>query len=220
MNSIIKFVVKIVRSFIEASNMVNDQLYGYNLGVCGLVAIADGDACSNSDGGIDTIWIADCDDINIETMTVVGNEITDITAGVATPFVKFIPADDNTSFYNQEGEREGNKTTFNQSLFGAFKGISTAKIITGNALTACCCLVVIVKTTTGKFAMMGIDYDATNGVRRTKEYAKATVSLLTDTGDNEDRLEVNINGVGRTLAPLLDIDTFTQAALDALTVNP
>ena len=228
MKFIVKYIVLFFQAWVYASAEVDARFFSPNLGACGLVAISStGTECVDSDGGIVEYWVADCDDINITTIDVEDDpsesnfgQILDITANTATPFTRFVPADDDTAFYSQTGERDGNKFTVALEVFSSFKGLSQAKINAANSFKSCCCLFVIVRTSTNQYLTVGIDWDVTNGVRRIKKFLKAVPTLTTDTPENEDRLDLVLEGEGRGFAPSIDITSFTPVDLAALTINP
>jgi hypothetical protein len=150
-----------------------------------------------SDGGISKALAAPCEELNDVT----------ITAGVITQFAmentgawaEFIPDDDDSAYYNQEGAREGKKHTFNQDLFLKFEQITAAKIDEVNTIIDCCCSIWVAFLNSGPALVQGIEEDP-NGVENFI-YAKSKplilASVLSGTGEEADRVTIQSQGVGR-----------------------
>jgi hypothetical protein len=165
---------------------------------CGITSI---DQTSLSDcgslGGIFESYGLDCADFT--SATVSGGEITGLT--VTEEFTKLVYDDDDTAFYNQEADRTGNRISFNQTAFFKFEKLTKEKIAAANSAAECCCTIWIHRLNSGIDLLQGLDEDdAGTGVLYAKTKAKVTPSVLSDTGDNADRLEYSIESVGRKLS--------------------
>lgn len=180
---------------------------------CDLVSLTSAVECSASDGGIYQTYLVDKDEITDVTFDASGI-ITGFTMAQVGQWVKYEYDDDDTAFFNQTGERTNKKHTVNGQAFFKFAGISATKVEFANKAKNCCGMVAIHFLNSGAVLVQGIDYDwdATTW-KFTKQRAKVTASILTDTGANEDRVEVNINSVGKEFASTTSL---TATAIEAL----
>lgn len=167
-------------------------------------------ACG-SDGGISVSYGILCEDVT--DITVVSGVVTGFTLASTKSFSKLVFDDDDTAFYNQEGEREGKKVTINQTAFMKFEQITSAKIIAGNNALQVCCSIWVHYLNSGVALVQGIDYFDDDSYLNAKTTAKITPSALSDTGENADRLEYNIESVGRRLSPTTSLTTTQIEAL-------
>lgn len=186
--------------------------------MCRLVSLTQAN-CVESDGGIYETRIIDFANIadivfNTTPMDPNYGEITDVvTVGTGEVF-SYVFDDDDTAFYNQTGVRQNKKHTVTQQAFFKFAGIDSAKVSFANGIKGCCELFAFHFANSGSIFAQGIDFDeATDTWLKSKQRAKATVNILTDTGANEDRVEVFINSVGRCFSPLT---TMTPTEIDAI----
>lgn len=170
----------------------------------------DNESCATSDGGILTSYVTDFANISAVTFGT-DDEITAITMDSVGLWEKFVYDDDDTAFFNSTGERTGKKHVFNQEAFMKFEGLSIAKVKAANALRDCCNTVWVHFTNGGLAIVQGIEKDGT-GFKRVKQSAKATTSILTDTGENADRIEITINSQCKTV----HVVDLTMAAIEAL----
>lgn len=153
----------------------------------------DNESCASSDGGILTSYATDFANIDAVTFGT-DDEVTAITMSGLGLWEKFVYDDDDTAFFNSTGERTGKKHVFNQEAFMKFEGLSIAKIKAVNALTDCCNMVWIHFLNSGVAIVQGIEKDGAT-FKRVKQSAKATTSILSDTGENTDRAEITVNSV-------------------------
>lgn len=171
----------------------------------------DTESCATSDGGIRNSYVTDFANITDVTFGVDG-EITAITMDAPGAWEKFVYDDDDTSFYNSTGERTGKKHVFNQEAFMKFEGLTIAKVKAVNALKDCCNTVWIHRTNSGVAIIQGIEDDGAGNFVRVKQTAKATTSILTDTGANADRTEITVSSVAKKI----HIVDLTDVEIEAL----
>jgi len=180
---------------------------------CKLVDLATLDPCPESDGGIYETQIAECEDIADVIFDADGCITNFVMVSLGNWYV-YTMDDDDTAFYNQEGERTNNKHTVNQTSFFKFAGVSKTAISFANGIKGCCCLVAVHFFNSGIAVVQGIDYNEDTGTWLvTKKKTKATVNILSDTGDNEDRVEVNLISTGRCFSA---VTALTSEDLQAL----
>jgi len=168
---------------------------------CGLLEISgSADDCAEASGGLAESYVADCDDLDLDAATIDadGNIIDIPWLTGATPYVRFSPDDNDEAYFNQEATRDDNgKITIVQTAFYSFTGINTAKVLAARSMKACCCLIVVHKLNTGFIFIQGLrtKKDAVTGiwsvVKSTKK-AKATPSILSQTGADSDRINLEI----------------------------
>jgi len=185
---------------------------------CSLRSLNNG-TCVNSDGGIFCSYIInmeDVADIIFDTVPASGTYgcVTDIvTTGTGQVF-QYKYDDDDSAFYNQNGNRQNKKHTVTQQAFYKFAGVDKDKVGFANGVKGCCELLAIHCSNSGAIYVQGVDFDMdTNEWKVTKQSVKATVNILTDTGANEDRVEINLNSLGRCFSPLT---TMTEADIQAI----
>lgn len=156
----------------------------------------DSESCAYSDGGILQSYAVDFAEIDSVTFAVDGS-ITAITMTGAGPntWTKYVYDDDDTAYFNNEGERTGKKHVFNQTAFMKFEGLSIAKVQAINSLTDCCNTVWIHVLNSGVHLLQGLEDDGSGAHKRVKQSAKATTNIMSDTGENTDRAEITINSV-------------------------
>lgn len=171
----------------------------------------DNESCDVSDGGIYQSYVTDFANITSATFDASG-QITAIVMSGSGQWVKYVYDDDDTAFFNSEGERTGKKHVYNQSAFMKFEGITVAKIADVNAVVACCAGVWIHFLNSGIAIFQGLEDDGTGAIKRTKQTAKATGNVVSDTGENTDRVELTINSQCKTVHPT----SLTAAAIEAL----
>lgn len=180
---------------------------------CTLVDLSAAPECPESDGGIYVTYLADSTSVTDFVFDVDGTVTNVIMTGLGLWF-KYEYDDDDTALYNQTGERTNNKHTAAQAAFFKFAGVTKEHIQFANGIKSCCALYAIHFFNSGIAVVQGIDYNATTTLwRKSKQRLKATVNILSDTGENEDRVEINLNSTGRCFSPPTDL---TQAAIEAL----
>ena len=156
---------------------------------CTLLPI-DNSVCAISDGGIRVSYIAPLSAIT--SIVITDEEVSSFS--VSGNFEKFIYDDDDTAYFNQVGERSNLKHTYTQTAFLKFAGISNEKRKAIEALTSCCeGLVAVHILNNGESLIQGIEATtATPFFRRTKKRLQTTVSIMTGTGAEEDRVELQL----------------------------
>lgn len=178
---------------------------------CTLIAIGE-EECVVADGGIRVSYLAPCSDV--ADFTVAAGVVSAITMEAAGSFTKFVYDDDGTASYNQEGARTNNKHTLTQTAVQKFAGLDQPKVNAGNALIDCCCLVGVHFMNNGTAHVQGIEVGPSGTTwKLTRRKAKATVSGMSDTDENEDRLDVQIISQSRYLSPTTTLD---EDAMDLL----
>lgn len=181
---------------------------------CKLVDLATSGECRSADGGIYQSYITDCDNIVDVIFDASGCIVNFVMASVGAWFKYEFDVNDDTAFYNQEGDRNNNKHTVNQTAFFKFGGVTKTMVEFANGIKGCCCLVAIHLFNSGTAHVQGIDYDEDTGEwKKAKKFVKATVNVLSDTGENEDRVEVNLISTGRCFSSITNL---TAADIEAL----
>jgi len=170
---------------------------------CEILEINSAD-CAVSDGGIKFSFITDFDNLDPDGMTITADEvITDMLLTGAAEWAIFeYDTETDTAYYNQEGERTNNKHVYNQTAFMSFAGITVAKRKAAEALRKCCSLVAVHFTNTGIAMVQGVETTGLATFQETKKKAKATVNIMTDTGANEDRIEITVISQSRQASPI------------------
>lgn len=171
----------------------------------------DNESCATADGGILLSYATDFANITSVTFGTDG-EITAIVMDSPGLWEKFVYDDDDTAFYNSTGERTGKKHVFNQECFMKFEGLSIDKIKAANALKDCCNMVWIHRLNSGLAIIQGIENDGSGALTRVKQSAKTTASVLSDTGENTERIEITVNSVCKQI----HVVDLTNAAIEAL----
>lgn len=181
---------------------------------CAIVAIGSAGECPDADGGILYSYV--CKKADITAVTATANVITTFTMASTGLWFKWEYANDNTALFNQVGTRAGNRRSYEQTGFLKFPGFTEAQVLAADNAADCCALVAIHILTNGKRVVQGIELDAaaTGGFTGTKILnTRVTPSQLSDTSENEARLEMTINGTSKRMAPFTDL---TDAEIEAL----
>jgi hypothetical protein len=188
---------------------------------CELITITE-DSCVDPYGGIHTTYLIPCEEVDTFTFGA-DNEITGLSL-VVTPAptygaVKFVYEDDDTGYYNQTGERTNKRHTFEGEAFMKFVGLDITKVKAANGLKACCCLYAFHFTNSGIALAQGVEWNPDIGAsgdwRRSIRKCRATVNVMTGTGEEEDRVEITLTNKSRYASPVVDM---TMDEFDALTV--
>lgn len=173
--------------------------------------------CGECSGGIVRSGAVDCAYVDLTGVAInTDKRVTAMVMNTPNKTVEYVPVDDNTARYDSVGERSGNVHRSNQEAFWKFPCLNNDKVKAGEWLKSACCLVVVHEYANGMVAIQGIDAVPDGAGYKavfSKTKAKATVSALSDTQDNEDRLEVLINSVSRnvllpTVTTSFDLDDF------------
>lgn len=180
--------------------------------VCKLETLSQGQAqCSKFIGGLRATYAIDW--LDVDTATVTAGVLTAITLKAGKGMVKIEGDDDNTSFYNQEGAREGNAYRNTQSAFIKFTGLTNAKVVAANHSKGVLKGLYIHLLNDGSLHVQGgeLNVDGTLLIP-SFQGAKLNPSAKSNTGEGESALEYNIQSVSGDLVPT----SMTVAALDAL----
>ena len=179
--------------------------------MCNLINLGAAAECANSDGGIFETQIVDGN--NIDSVVFDANGVvTSIVMGTPGQWVNYEYDDDDSASYNQNSERANRKITITQTAFFKFAGITATKVEFANGIKDCCKLVAIHRLNSGEGLIQGVE-PYNGGWRFTKQKAKATPNVLSDTGAGEDRIEININSVGSEFSAPMDALLDTAAIL-------
>jgi len=181
---------------------------------CRLVDLTAAGNCRDIDGGIAVSYIAELADVTDVTIDGSG-VVTNFVMGTVGKWVKYqFDTDDDTASYNQPGSRTGNKHTTEQTATFKFGGVNATSVDFANGIVQCCELIAVHFFNNGVALVQGIQYDEdTTSWKVSKKALKATISVLSDTGDNEDRTEVQLISTSKTFS---QTTTLTAAALEAL----
>lgn len=183
---------------------------------CTLTGInQDNDDCGTPDGGTKIDYGIDLNTLNTITYDVSNPYvITAITlTGVGETFTKYVPDDDDTAFYNEEGERTGKKHVYNQQSNMKFEGITAEKIKAAEELKSCCAQFWFHVHNSGIIRVQGIEKSSNaNGWERPKQTAKATISINSLTGADVENITVVINSQAK-VALTTDLTTTDIEAL-------
>lgn len=182
--------------------------------VCKLEGLIQASAdCTKFIGGLRTTYAIDW--LDVATAPVVNDVLTTITLKAGKAMVKIEGDDDNTSFYNQEGAREGNAYRNTQSAFIKFTGLTNAKVVAANHSKGVLKGLYIHILNDGSIHVQGGELNSTgNALIPSFQGAKLNPSAKSNTGEGESALEYNIQSVSGDLVPT----SMTVAALDALLV--
>jgi len=183
--------------------------------MCTIIALDEQADCPEAQGGIYQSYLTECSNITLSgTAKDVDDQITTLVMTGLGLWVKWVYDDDDTAFYNETGERQGNLHVFNQQAFLKFGGLTNTKRKVANGIKDCCCIVAIHFLNNGTQVVQGIEEDSSGNWRYTsRSRAKATVSLLSGTGAEEDRAEISIDSISRAGSYVTTLDA---AAIEAL----
>lgn len=173
---------------------------------CTLVEMTQ-ESCVASDGGIRYSFIIDTASIDAAGITSALNVVSAMTTTGTWTLFEY-DTDDDTAYYNQEGERTNNRHVFNQTAFMKFAGIDSSKGDAAQKIVECCSLAAVHFMNNGKVLLQGIELLASPAWQVSKKKCKATVNIMTDTGANEDRIEVTLSSQSRQASPFV---TMTRA---------
>lgn len=181
---------------------------------CNLIDLSGAGECRTADGGIYQTFIADAADIADVVFDTDGKITNFVMTGLGLWFLYEFDTDDDTAFYNQTGARTNNKHTVTQQSFFKFGGMTETLIQFANGIKDCCGLVAVHFHNTGISTVQGIEVNTTTTTwKKSKKLLKATVNVLTDTGANEDRVEISLDSEALTFSPP---SSLTSADIEAL----
>lgn len=181
---------------------------------CDLVPINSGGSCVDAQGGIQYSYVVSKEYITAVTATL--NVITNFTMSTPGKWERLDYDTDGTAFFNQTGARTGRRLVYNQASFLKFAGLDEDYAAAAKLFGECCNLVFIHVLTNGNRVIQGIEQDAaaTGLFTGTKVGdTRATPNLISDTSENEARLEFNVEGIAKSPAPFTDL---LDAAIEAL----
>lgn len=180
---------------------------------CAITAIDQSSGSCAPIGGVVHSYVTECDNITSATVDATG-QITAFVMSGSSQWIKFIYDDDDTAFYNEEPDRQGKRIFYNQSASMKFEEVTNAKIHSARELAQCCCTVWIHRMTSGVARVQGLDVDPDNtDYSLSKDNAKVSPGVFSDTGANADRVEWTVGSVGRVPS---GTTTLTDAAIEAL----
>ena len=171
--------------------------------VCNISSLISTDSCTDVEGGVSHIYVAPLSEVSAGI--VVNNEVTDFTMATPSQWIKMQPDDDDTARYDQTGERNGQVLRISQELFIKYGGLGLVNVNWANTLSKCCALAVIVCYNSGDRVLQGMDF-LNDSLVKSKTAARFTPSSLSDTGENEGRIEGTITSIGRHLSLNVALD--------------
>lgn len=174
---------------------------------CSVAALSSVGTCNNDGGGIARSFMCKLADITAVTLT--SGVISNFTMA-STGLWKALAYDkDDTAYFNQVGARAAAGAPYiaTQTAFLKFKGISSTYVTTSNAMKDCCNVVVIHVLNNGERLVQGIELDSTavGGFVSSKTDTRVIPSLMSDTGANQARLELLVEGTTFNLSPVTDL---------------
>lgn len=181
--------------------------------VCQLQTLSQGQSqCTKFIGGLRATYAVDW--LDVLTAPVTAGILTTITI-TAGKLVKIEGDDDNSSFYNQEGAREGNAYRNTQSAFIKFTGLTNAKVVAGNHSKGVLKGLYIHLLNDGSLHVQGGELNSDgSALVPSFQGAKLNPSAKSNTAEGESALEYNIQSVAGDMVPT----SMTVAALNALLV--
>ena len=179
---------------------------------CAIIALEKGD-CGQAFGGIEVSYAINASDIEDITFDGDGNVTAFTLAGGGT-FAKWEFSRDDSAFYNQEGARTGNLLSYTQTTFVKSPGITVENQNWVDGVVDCCEVVLVNFLSSGQGIVQGIEYDKDNDIWKVaRNSAKAAPNIMSDTGENEARTELNVVSVSNRRSPLT---TLTIEDMDGL----
>lgn len=175
----------------------------------------DNESCASPDGGMKQSYALDLPDLGSVTYDATNTLEIDgiVISTTSVTFAKFVYDDDDSAFFNQEGERENKKHNYNQQSSMKFAGLTYSKIAAAEGIKDSCAMFWLHVLNSGIILPQGIEKDAgSNGFIRPKQTAKATVSINSDTGDNEENITIVVDSVVKTALTC----SLTTTAIEAL----
>ncbi len=183
---------------------------------CALTALNSTTGCPDNTGGIQYSYYTLIE--NIASVTATDNLITAITMSGATDWEKLEYDKNETSYFNQPGERVNDigALRYPQEALLQFGGFNAAYALAADSTSDCCKLVFIHVLTNGQRVVQGIELDAaaTGGFTGTKiRDTKVTPTMNSNTAAEEAFLQYLVRGTSKKLAPFTDL---TDAEIEAL----
>lgn len=179
---------------------------------CDLISL-DGRACEGSQGGIYVSYALKFSDLDTVTFDADGN-ITAITTLGGALFAKYEYVKDDTAYYNQTGERNNLVHSYNQESFFKFPSITVENQNYVDSIDGCCDLFLVHFLNNGVALAQGIEYDKINDVwKDPRNSTKPTISVMSDTGENESRVESMFTSIAHRRSPIVVLTTEEMDAL-------
>ncbi len=182
---------------------------------CSITALSSVGTCNNDGGGIARSFMCKLADITAVTLT--SGIITNFTMASTGLWKQLTYDKDDTAYFNQVGARANAGAPYiaTQTAFLKFKGVSSAYVIAANNMKDCCNVVVIHVLNSGERFVQGIELDsaAVGLFTSSKTDTRVIPSLMSDTGANQARLELLVEGTAFSLSPSTDL---TDAEILAL----
>jgi hypothetical protein len=180
------------------------------MAACGLLELGgSADDCSDASGGLEISHAADIKDVDIDNAVLdLEGRIVDIPwVTIASPYVSLTPDDNDQALFNQESTRDDNgKINVVHTATYSFTGLNDAKVQAARYIKSCCALIVVHVLNNTFVFVQGVAARKINGtwvLKRTKKAAKANPSLLSDTGENSDRVTLDIISQDKEFAATL-----------------
>ncbi len=183
---------------------------------CAIAALNSTSGCPDNEGGLQYSYA--CKLTDITAITTSSGVITNFTMSTTGLWKKLVYNLDETSYFNQQGERtnETGALKYQQEALLKFGGMSSAYKSFADDIADCCKLVFVHVLTNGSRVIQGLEIDsaAVGGFTGTKVRDTLVVpSQMGGTAAEESRLEILIRGKGKKLAPFT---TITDTAIEAL----
>lgn len=176
---------------------------------CDVVNLSTVTDCSGTEGGIIYSFYVSAEYISAATFT--AGVLSNLTMTAVGKIKRLDYNRDGVPYYNQTGQRNNKRLSYQQAAMMPFSGISKAGIDAASLAGSCCRLVFIHVLTSGLRVVQGMEVDtgAVGGFTGTKvRDTVLTPSILSDTSANEARMEFMVQGEART-------PSFTTSLTDA-----
>lgn len=178
-----------------------------------LIPLTADDTCVAADGGIYESLLVDCNEIT-DVVFDVNNQVSNFVMATVGAWEQYIYDDDDSAFYNQTGARTNRKVTVTGQASIKYSGLTNTLVTFSNNILECCCIVAVHFLNSGIALVQGIQYDPVADTWRfTKQKAKVTPTLNTNTGADEDNAVFLIDHVGSKFSPAT---TLSSADIQAL----
>lgn len=181
---------------------------------CDVVALNSVTNCPSADGGVEYSWYVSAE--YITAITTSSGKISNFTMSTTGKWKRLDYDKDGTSRFDETSTRTNRRLVYQQVGFIKFSGKNAAQKAVNDIADECCALVFIHVLTAGERVVQGIEIDAaaTGGFTTNKvEVTRLTPNSMSGTSAEEARLEWNIGGQTKKLAPYT---TLTDTAIAAL----
>jgi len=183
---------------------------------CALVALDSTSGCPDNEGGLQHSYVCKLSDIT--AITVTSGVISAITMSTTGLIKKLVYDKNETSYFNQVGERTNDTGALKYSAEAlmSFGGMSSTYKSFADDMGDCCKLVFFHVLQNGSIVVQGIEIDtgATGNFTGTKvRDTKITPTQNSGTSAEEAALQIIVRGRSKKMAPFTSL---TQAAIEAL----